>query len=146
MKKAIIYLITIIISASIPIYFLLIWEPLKSTEVIGDNIISDSEKNEVSNLEGEEDFVIDTLDLYNGVFSKIDNMSSDKNDRLNVLMRELSIVDMIKINNYFSDLSNKENVNKAFNLIKKRMSNENYEEFENIIKNYIDFGEIDEEI
>lgn len=50
MKKIFFYIITIILGASIPIYYLLVWEPLKSEEAISNSMRSTSE-NVLNNSE-----------------------------------------------------------------------------------------------
>lgn len=142
MKKIIIYSLTIIISAAIPIYFLLIWEPLKSTDVISDNVsVNDYEGINNSN-EDNKIYIINNSISREGTLSTITNLPQEKRDKLNVLLKNLSIVDIIKINNYFSDISNSKNIVEGLDLIEKRMSKENYQEFKNILEDYINLEEM----
>lgn len=146
MKKVIIYSLTVIISAAIPIYFLLIWEPLKSIDAISDNIIVTEYEHLNNNYEENNMYIIDNLNSREGTFSKISNLPQEKRDKLNVLIKNLSIVDIIKINNYFADINNIENITKGFGLLEKRMSKENYQEFKDILGDYIKLEEIQNNI
>lgn len=133
MKKFLIYSLTIIISAFIPVYFLFLWEPLKSTEVINQNFL------EEEILEKEiKTYAMDKESLSNGIFSNIENLSTEKKEKLNVLINNLSIIDIIKVSEYFVDLNNKENISNGLDLISKRMTEDKYSEFKEIIKEYID--------
>lgn len=140
MKKIIIYAITVLISASIPIYFLLIWEPLKAKDVIGNDIsyTNSNEENE-KNLNEYENLSINSIEIYNNnnIFNNFNNITLEKREKLNLLIRNLAIEDIIKINNYFKDLKNKENISKGMELVKKRMTQDKFEEFKGIIKEYI---------
>jgi glycyl-tRNA synthetase alpha subunit len=143
MKKVIIYGMTILISASIPIYFLLIWEPLKAKDVIGNNISYSNlnEENE-KELKIDENISINNIEIYNdNIFNNFNNITSEKREKLNGLIRNLAIEDIIKINNYFKDLKNKENISKGMELVKKRMTQDKFEEFKGIIKEYINLEE-----
>jgi len=133
MKKFLIYSLTIIISAFIPVYFLFLWEPLKSSEVINQNFL------EEEILEKEiKTYAMDKESLSNGIFSNIENLSTEKKEKLNVLINNLSIIDIIKVSEYFVDLNNKENISNGLDLISKRMTEDKYSEFKEIIKEYID--------
>jgi len=133
MKKFLIYSLTIIISAFIPVYFLFLWEPLKSTETINQNFL------EEEILEKEiKTYAMDKESLSNGIFSNIENLSTEKKEKLNVLINNLSIIDIIKVSEYFVDLNNKENISNGLDLISKRMTEDKYSEFKEIIKEYID--------
>ena len=144
MKKIIIYGLTILISASIPIYFLLIWEPLKAKDVIGKDIIYSnlSEENEESEkvVDDVEELSINNIEINNkNIFDDFENITLEKRERLNKLISSLAIEDIIKINNYFKDLNDKENISKGINLIEKRMITDKFYEFKDITKEYIDF-------
>jgi len=142
MKKIIIYSLTIIISAAIPIYFLLIWEPLKSTDVISDNVLVNDYEGINNSNEDNKIYIINNSISREGTLSTITNLPQEKRDKLNVLLKNLSIVDIIKINNYFSDISNSKNIVEGLDLIEKRMSKENYQEFKNILEDYINLEEM----
>ncbi|MBU5454356.1 hypothetical protein [Caproiciproducens sp. MSJ-32] len=142
MKKIIIYSLTIIISAAIPIYFLLIWEPLKSTDVISDNVLVNDYEGINNSNEDNKIYIINNSISREGTLSTITNLPQEKRDKLNVLLKNLSIVDIIKINNYFSDISNIKNIVEGLDLIEKRMSKENYQEFKNILEDYINLEEM----
>lgn len=143
MKKIIIYGITVLISASIPIYFLLIWEPLKAKDVIGNDIsyINLNEENE-KKLDTDENLSINNIEIYNNnIFNNFNNITLEKREKLNALIRNLAIEDIIKINNYFKDLKDKESISKGMELVKKRMTQDKFEEFKGIIKEYINLEE-----
>lgn len=146
MKKVIIYSLTVIISAAIPIYFLLIWEPLKSTDVVSDNVIVNEHEETNDDSEEKKMFLIDNSESIGETFSNIANLPQEKRDKLNVLIKNLSVVDIVKINNYFSDINNNENLIKGFGLIEKRMSKENYQEFKDILGDYVNLEEIKDNI
>ena len=143
MRKFIIYGITILISASIPIYFLLIWEPLKAKDVIGDNIsYSDSNEEIEKEVEPYEELNIENIEIYNeSVFNNFNGITTEKREKLNQLISNLAIEDIIKINNYFKDLKNKENISKGIDLVEKRMTKDKFWEFKDIMKEYINFEE-----
>lgn len=133
MKKVLIYFLTVIISAFIPIYFFFIWEPLNSTEAMNQSLMEEQIVNkEVKSYE------INKSNVANGIFDNIESLSNDKQEKINSLINELSIMDIIKANEYFSNLDNKENVEKGFEFLNKRMNSEKYNELRNIIINYID--------
>ena len=148
MKKLITYLFTIILGASIPIYFLLIWEPLKSEEVLSNNILSqDKNEYDMNTKESLENNSIETETILlkesnfsNSLFNYLDN---DRKEKLNVIMKKLSVLDFIKINNYFSDKDNNEKINKGVELAKKRMTTSDYEIFKNILENSINSSILD---
>lgn len=150
MKKIIIYGITILVSASIPIYFLLIWEPLKAKDVIGNDInyVNLDEENE-GKLDIYENINTNNIDMKNNniqiknnnIFNSFDDITSEKRDKLNTLIKSLAIEDIIRINNYFKDLKDKENIIKGMELVKKRMTQENFEVFKGIIEEYIKLEE-----
>ncbi|MDU5108156.1 hypothetical protein [Clostridium sp.] len=148
MKKLILYIFTIILGASIPIYFLLIWEPLKSEEVLSNNILSqDKNEYDMNTKESLENNSIETETILlkesnfsNSLFNYLDN---DRKEKLNVIMKKLSVLDFIKINNYFSDKDNNEKINKGVELAKKRMPTSDYEIFKNILENSINSSILD---
>lgn len=142
MKKVIIYIFTIILGASIPIYFLLIWEPLKSKDVLSNEIFSE-DINENNTLNKNKDLINDSVEvetvslkqsISNNLFNYLDN---EKKEKLNVIMKKLSILDMIKINDFFIDKDNKEQIKKGVELAKKRMSSSDYKIFKDILENSI---------
>lgn len=136
MRKKYMYFLTIIISAFIPIYFFFLWEPLKSSEVMNQSLM----ENKIVEKDVKV-YKIENDNLINGVFKDIEGLNLDKREKLNSLINELSIVDIIKINQYFSNLDNKEDINSGFSLLNKRMSTEKYQEFRGIIKDYINLEE-----
>lgn len=138
MKKLIVYSMTVLISASIPIYFLLIWEPLKAKDVIGSDISYNNLNEE--NSESIENHKEVNLKIQNeNFFNNFDNIILEKREKLNQVINNLAIEDIIKINNYFRDLNNKESINKGIELAKKRMTKRDFEEFKGIIKEFIEF-------
>ena len=91
-------------------------------------------------------FLIDNSESIGETFSNIANLPQEKRDKLNVLIKNLSVVDIVKVNNYFSDINNNENLIKGFGLIEKRMSKENYQEFKDILGDYVNLEEIKDNI
>ncbi|MGG7059898.1 hypothetical protein ACQPUY_13035 [Clostridium nigeriense] len=143
MKRILIYICTIIIGASIPIYFFLIWEPLNSKDVLSENAIgkSSSENIDENNMEVlNDENRLDTLILPKeiGSSSMFNYLESDKRERLNSLLKNLSVVDLIKVNDYFSDKNNNEKIKVGVELVKKRMSASDYEIFKNVIEDQVD--------
>ena len=138
MKRILVYMLTVILGASIPIYFLLIWEPLKSKETIGDsvdNISVNENAKEKDNLVGEEElFILKPQDNEESLFNYLEG---NRKERLNSVLKKLSIVDIVKVNEYFSDRSNEEKVKKGIELVKKRLSTSDYEVFKDIIGNKV---------
>ncbi|WP_291648633.1 hypothetical protein [Clostridium sp.] len=189
MKKRFFYIITIILGAIIPIYYLLIWEPLKSEEVISNNSIgainenvlnddevsngkdisSDGNKKKIDNNKngfnnkGEsnirknsnynenilnnkkeiEAISIKQSDIENNLFAELEKSEKLEIDRM---LKSLSIVDIVKVNDYFSDKYDNDNIREGFLLVKKRMSLLDYEEFKNILSRYTDLDIIEEKI
>lgn len=141
MKKMIIYGLTILISASIPIYFLLIWEPLKAKDVIGNDIRYNNSNGEIEEvIDNTEELSINNIEINNkNIFQNFDSITLEKRERLNKLISSLAIEDIIKINNYFEDLNDKENISKGIGLIEKRMLKDNFNEFKDIMKEYVNF-------
>lgn len=142
MKKILIYTCTIIIGASIPIYFLLIWEPLNSKDVLSENAIGElsvenSGENTIQELNNENKINTLTLQKENSSSSMFNYLEDDKRERLSSLLKNLSVVDLIKVNDYFSDRNNNEKIREGIELVKKRMSASDYEIFKNIIEDQV---------
>jgi len=87
MKKMCIYFLTILISAFIPIYFFFIWEPLKSAEVMTDNLMEGELMEKEMKI-----YEMKNVNLINGIFNNIEGLSSDKKEKINSLINELSII------------------------------------------------------
>ncbi|MGG7142229.1 hypothetical protein ACQPVP_02005 [Clostridium nigeriense] len=138
MKRALIYLCTIIIGASIPIYFFLIWEPLNSQDVLSENAIENIDKNNMEVLNNENKLDVLVLPKEISLNNMFNYLESDKKERLNSLLKNLSVVDLIKVNDYFSDKNNAEKIKSGVELVKKRMSASDYEIFKNVIEGQID--------
>lgn len=148
MKKAMIYIFTIILGASIPVYFLLIWEPLKSKEVLSNEIFSE-DINENNTLNKNNDFIndyvgVETISLKQSISNSLFNyLDSERKEKLNIIMKKLSIIDLIKINDFFVDKDNNEKIKKGVELAKKRMSPSDYEIFKDILENSINSNILD---
>lgn len=134
MKKMFICFLTVIISAFIPIYFFFLWEPLKSAEVMTNNLIEEESMEKEIKI-----YEMKNINLINGIFNNIEGLSSDKKEKLNSLINELSILDAIKVNSHLSNLENKEEIKNGFSLLSKRMSKEKYEDLREILSDYINF-------
>lgn len=141
MKKISIYLLTIILGISIPVYFLLIWEPLKAEETLSDYVSDSSindlnnENNESKNIDNKEEKLL--LKQNNAPNSLFDSLEGNRRDSVNIILKKLSINDLIKVNNYFSDKDNKEKIEAGIELVKKRLSYSDYEVFKDIIKDKV---------
>ncbi len=143
MKKLIVYLFTIVLGASIPIYFLLIWQPLRSEEAMSNNTIENiSEENNIntneeviSNSENVNTILLKQKDTVNSLYNYLDN---DRREKLNTIINKLSIVDLIKIDDFFADKDDNEKIKKGVELAKKRMSSSDYDILKNILETYID--------
>lgn len=163
MKKVLFYTISILLGASIPLYFTFIWEPLKSEKSISVNLIEvdnnaiSSDKDEKSNNElvtnekidirnndiinKKEDIIkIKQGNITNGLFLELEK---DKKQELNKIFSKLSIIDIIKINDYFSDIVNDEKLKEGILFVKKRISIDEYEYFKDIAKDYIELENIE---
>lgn len=142
MRKISIYLLTIILGMSIPIYFLLIWEPLKSEETLSENISDISsndlinESNELKNISNKDEKLL--LKQSNASNSFFDSLEGNRKESINIILKKLSIKDLIKVNNYFSDKDNKEKIEAGIALVKKRLSYSDYEVFKDIIEGKVD--------
>lgn len=142
MRKILIYLLTIILGMSIPIYFLLIWEPLKSEETLSENISDISsndlinESNELKNISNKDEKLL--LKQSNASNSFFDSLEGNRKESINIILKKLSIKDLIKVNNYFSDKDNKEKIEAGIELVKKRLSYSDYEVFKDIIEGKVD--------
>ncbi len=173
MKKILIYIATILIGASIPIYFLLIWEPLKSEEAISKNSIDIntenkidmensntnekvlSDKKSIEDKEINDDNEINRINnkkevtlIKNGTLNNnlFNGLEKTKKEEINKIFKNLSIVDIIQINDYFSNSEDKGNLKNGILLVKKRTSNSEYEVFKNIMNEYINLEELEVEI
>lgn len=143
MKRVLAYICTIIIGASIPIYFLLIWEPLNSKDVLSENAtgelsITNSDEGSIESLNNENKLNTLTLQKENSLNSMFNYLENDKKEKLNSLLKNLSVVDLIKVNDYFSDKNNNEKIKMGIDLVKKRMSDSDYTVFKNIIEDQVD--------
>lgn len=169
MKKILIYITTILIGASIPVYFLLIWEPLKSEEAISRNSIDintenkidmeksnanekvlsdekaleDKEINNDKEINKKEVTLIKNGTINNNLFN---GLEKTKREEINKILKNLSVVDIIQINEYFSNSEDKINLKNGILLVKKRTSNSEYEVFKNIMNEYINLEELEVEI
>lgn len=169
MKKILIYITTILIGASIPVYFLLIWEPLKSEEAISRNSIDintenkidmeksnanekvlsdekaleDKEINNDNEINKKEVTLIKNGTINNNLFN---GLEKTKREEINKILKNLSVVDIIQINEYFSNSEDKINLKNGILLVKKRTSNSEYEVFKNIMNEYINLEELEVEI
>lgn len=141
MRKMLVYGLTILISASIPIYFLLIWEPLKAKDVIGNDISYTNLSKEIEEVvDNNEELSINNIQINNkNIFDNFEDITLEKRERLNKLISNLAIEDIIKINNYFKDLNDKENISKGIDLLERRMIKDNFNEFKDIMKEHISF-------
>ena len=166
MKKILIYITTILIGASIPVYFLLIWEPLKSEEAISRNSIDintenkidmeksnanekvlsdekaleDKEINNDNEINKKEVTLIKNGTINNNLFN---GLEKTKREEINKILKNLSVVDIIQINEYFSNSEDKINLKNGILLVKKRTSNSEYEVFKNIMNEYINLEELE---
>ena len=138
MKKILIYIFAILLGASIPIYFLLIWEPLKSEEALSENIINISTEdklNENTNLLAEEEKLI--LKHKHNQESLFNYLEGNRRESLNLILKKLSILDIVKVNEYFSDKNNEEKIKQGIELVKRRLSSSDYDIFKSIIQNKV---------
>jgi len=166
LKKILIYITTILIGASIPVYFLLIWEPLKSEEAISRNSIDintenkidmeksnanekvlsdekaleDKEINNDNEINKKEVTLIKNGTINNNLFN---GLEKTKREEINKILKNLSVVDIIQINEYFSNSEDKINLKNGILLVKKRTSNSEYEVFKNIMNEYINLEELE---
>ena len=139
MKKLLTYICTIIIGASIPIYFLVIWEPLNSEDVLSKDVVEESITNSsIEDLNTENKLETVALKKESSSNSVFNNLESDKREKLNSILKKLSIVDLIKVNDYFSDKNNNEKIKEGIELVKKRISVTEYEMFKNIVEDQVD--------
>lgn len=139
MKKLLTYICTIIIGASIPIYFLVIWEPLNSEDVLSKDVVEESITNSsIEGLNTEDKLETVALKKESSSNSVFNNLESDKREKLNSILKKLSIVDLIKVNDYFSDKNNNEKIKEGIELVKKRISVTEYEMFKNIVEDQVD--------
>ena len=139
MKKLLTYICTIIIGASIPIYFLVIWEPLSSEDVLSKDIVEESITNSgIEGLNTENKLETVALKKESSSNSMFNNLESDKREKLNSILKKLSIVDLIKVNYCFSDKNNSEKIEEGIELVKKRVSVTEYNMFKNIIEDQVD--------
>lgn len=138
MKIILIYIFAILLGASIPIYFLLIWEPLKSEEALSENIINISTEdklNENTNLLAEEEKLI--LKQKDNQESLFNYLEGNRRESLNLILKKLSILDIVKVNEYFSDKNNEEKIKQGIELVKRRLSSSDYDIFKSIIQNKV---------
>jgi hypothetical protein len=151
------------------VYFLLIWEPLKSEEAISRNSIDintenkidmeksnanekvlsdekaleDKEINNDNEINKKEVTLIKNGTINNNLFN---GLEKTKREEINKILKNLSVVDIIQINEYFSNSEDKINLKNGILLVKKRTSNSEYEVFKNIMNEYINLEELEVEI
>jgi hypothetical protein len=151
------------------VYFLLIWEPLKSEETISRNSIDintenkidmeksnanekvlsdekaleDKEINNDKEINKKEVTLIKNGTINNNLFN---GLEKTKREEINKILKNLSVVDIIQINEYFSNSEDKINLKNGILLVKKRTSNSEYEVFKNIMNEYINLEELEVEI
>lgn len=133
MKKVILILLFVIISI-VPVYFIFIWNPEDSVSNAYKNNKSIQVSSNIDDLEG-----LNTEDKNIDEESKVTMLSKiSEGDRNNIdkIINKLSIIDIIKINDYMT----KEDINKGINdilqLTKKRLKQNEFEKIEKIIKKY----------
>ncbi|GAB6169237.1 hypothetical protein JCM1393_16970 [Clostridium carnis] len=164
MRKVLIYISVVIVSASIPIYTLLFWEPLKDNDIKEEfskiEIIKEvNEKNKnsiavineskgiIENSKEEIVQVLNEVDKFKINFEEITReITKEERIKINNLLNKLSAVDIIKVNDLFKNGENKNAIKEGMLLLKKRMSSNDYEEFKEILSKYLKFKEIDIEI
>lgn len=172
MNKEIIMKISAIIVSVITIYTVIIWEPKDNGEVL-DKKINDT--NDVVDNKTEEidtdNFQINELESLNGTnntstnsdeeFAEglgtivanektfddiIDKISSKEKDEIKEVLKNLSITDCSKIDVFLEQEDSTKGINEAFIFIRKRLSDKDYEKFQEIISKYIDITNIDSNI
>lgn len=133
MKKVILILLFVIISI-VPVYFIFIWNPEDSVSNAYKNNKSIQVSSNIDDLEG-----LNTEDKNIDEESKVTMLSKiSEGDRNNIdkIINKLSIIDIIKINDYMT----KEDINKGINdilqLTKKRLKQNEFEKIQKIIKKY----------
>jgi hypothetical protein len=167
MNKEIIMKISAIIVSAITIYTVIIWQPKDNGEVVEENL--NNIKDVLDNKENADNsiFQIDQLNLPNNSSDKamdngknsteglgaivikektfdeiINKIDSKEKEEINDVLKKLSIIDCSKIDNFLSQDDNSKGLNDAFQFIRKRLSSEDYDRFQQILSKYIDFTNI----
>lgn len=168
MNKEIIMKISAIIVSAITIYTVIIWQPKDNSEIVEENlndinnVLDNKEKENSSNI-----FQIDQLSsLINSNDTSIDNgkssteglgtivikektfdeiinkIDSEEKEEINNVLKKLSITDCSKIDNFLNQEDNNKGLNEAFQFIRKRLSAEDYDRFQEILSKYVDFTNV----
>lgn len=166
MNKPIVMKISAIVASAITIYTVIIWEPGVTSESLDEkNNYTNShieetmdnnigfQINEVENLNNPKDEYTEnkntSIEGLGSVVLKeksfddlINKVSLNEKDEINEVVKKLSITDCSKIDNFLNQGDGSNGVNEAFEFIKKRLSAEDYEKFQDIISRYIDFTNV----
>lgn len=157
-----------IIVGAITIYMVIIWEPKENGERVEKNLNSTNDvvNNEEQNVDSIA-FQIDELDsLDNSNYASIDiekglgsiaiseknfddlinKISSEEKDEIKDVLEKLSITDCSKIDVFLNQEDNSKGMSEALEFIRKRLSDEDYEKFQEIISKYIDITNINSNI
>lgn len=166
MKKPIVMKISAIVASAITIYTVIIWEPGVTGELLNEknnytnSLIEETIDNNISfqidqvdNLNNPKDEYAEnknssieglgTVVLKEKSFDDLINkVSLNEKEEINEVVKKLSITDCSKIDKFLNQADGFNGVNEAFEFIKKRLSAEDYEKFQDILSKYIDFTNV----
>lgn len=169
--KKICLMLLMIISGAITIYTIGFWQPTEdvalessiNTKVVAEKNYEKGESNkkentiankkvdnnldtEISKVESEEDMVVQAsiLKVEEEEIKKC--ISRENKERVKSIIKKLSAVDVINIKDSFNNENNQVGFKEAFNLIKIRVSEKDYEEIKEILSEYIDFDLLEVEV
>ena len=91
--------------------------------------------NENTNLLAEEEKLI--LKQKDNQESLFNYLEGNRRESLNLILKKLSILDIVKVNEYFSDKNNEEKIKQGIELVKRRLSSSDYDIFKSIIQNKV---------
>lgn len=164
--KKIFSILMIVISAAITIYTVVFWEP---THNITFNSLSEKEKNEgvynkeeavekdnainnekniaLINSNEESKEVIAKTSAFKFTEEEMERLiPKSSKEKVKDIVKKLSTVDIIKVKECFNNENKEEGLRDGFNLIRTRISENDYEEIKNILSEYIDFDSLEIEV
>lgn len=74
------------------------------------------------------------------------SLSKEERERIEIIIKKISAVDLITIREKFEKDNKEEGIREGFDLIKKRISIEDYEQIKKILYKYIDFTILEIEV
>lgn len=143
MKKRLIYISICLAAFFVTIYFIMFWNVNNEEKTV--NVFSQSINNEDKTEISEVNSSITDITVFKLNCSEINNrLLVDQKEKLRYIVNTLSSVDLIKVNNIYTDesMTIEDRFMQINDILRKRLSAVYYKEFTNILKDYVDFESI----